>query len=42
MLVKNNEVTDITKPPVIKIVYIEIDPWETNYEQKPDIVEIGF
>ena len=43
MLVKNNEVTDITKPsPVIKIVYIEIDPWETNYERKPDIVEIGF
>ena len=41
MLVKENEVT--AKPsPVIKIVYIEIDPWETNYERKPDIVEVKF
>ena len=41
MLVKANELSDTSKSsPVIKIVYIEIDPWETNYEQVPIVVEI--
>jgi len=41
MLVKENKVTAKSSR-VIKIVYIEIDPWETNYERKPDIVEVKF
>ena len=41
MLVRNTVGSDPTEvDPTIKIVYIEIDPWETDYKHKPEVFEM--